>query len=134
VRRRVNPGQYPERLLDLNPQWWREVGGTTIKLENRPMASANLRFECMAPLRAITGESDTTEEPLELMIAGGMLYLWNQLAMSGSAQNVTIWQAESKIADTRFTKARNLYQMPGPRKTMRRPFIQISRWWSGNQV
>lgn len=124
VRRRVNPGGYPEKYLDLNPQWWREMGGTTIKLE-ASVPNTNLRFECMLPLRALSGESDTAEEPLELMIAGGMLYLWNQLAMSGSAQNVVIWQAEAKIADNRFTKARNLYQQPGPRKTMRRPFIEV---------
>lgn len=134
IKRRVNPGQFPQRYIDLNPNWWREVGGTTVKLENRPMGSYALRFECMSPVRAITGETDTTEEPLEILIAGSMEYLWNLLAMSGSSQNTTIWQAESKIASERFKKARNLYQMPGPRKTMRRPFIQISRWWQGNQI
>lgn len=131
IRRRVNPGQYPEQYIDLNPQWWREVGGTTIKLNNIPSGRFALRFECMAPVRAITGESDSTEEPLELMIAGGMLYLWNAIAMTGSSQNVTIWTAEAKIAEAKFTKARNLYQMPGPRKTMRRPFISVQRWWGG---
>lgn len=129
VKRRVNPGQYPERLIDLNPNWWREAGGTIIKFEGRPSANYNFRFECMSPVRAITGESDSTNEPIELMIAGGQLYLWNLLAMTGSSQNTTIWQAMAKIADARFTKARNLYQMPGPRKTMRRPFIQVRGWW-----
>lgn len=133
IKRRVNPGQYPQRYLDLNPNWWREVGGTTIKVEHRPLGQYALRFECMSPVRAITGESDTTDEPLEILIAGSMEYLWNLLAMSGSSQNTTIWQAESKIASERFRKARNLYQMPGPRKTMRRPFIQTNRAWWDNQ-
>lgn len=130
IRRRTNPGQYPERYLDLNPQWWREVGGTTVKLESKSSGTA-LRFECMAPVRMLSGESDATEEPLELMIAGGMLYLWNLQSMTGSSQNTTIWQAESKMAENRFTKARNLYQMPGPRKTMRRPYIFVARWLGG---
>lgn len=131
VRRRLNPGQYPEAYLDLNPQWWREVGGTVIKVNMTPSASYALRFECMAPVRTITGESDSTEEPLELIIAGGMLYLWNALGMTGSSQNVVIWTAEAKIAEAKFAKARNLYQMPGPRKTMRRPFISVQRWLGG---
>lgn len=130
MRRRTNPGQYPEQYIDMNPQWWREVGGTTVKVETKGAGTA-LRFECMAPVRMLTGESDATEEPLELMIAGGMLYLWNLQSMNGSSQNVTIWQAESKMAEARFTKARNLYQMPGPRKTMRRPYIYIARWFGG---
>lgn len=131
IRRRLNPGQYPEAYVDLNPQWWREVGGTIVKLNMQPSDSYALRFECMAPVRAITGENDSTEEPLELMIAGGMLYLWNVMAMTGSSQNVTIWTAEAKIAEAKFTKARNLYQMPGPRKSMRRPFISVQRWLGG---
>lgn len=131
IRRRTNPGQYPERYADMNPQWWREVGGTVVKVENQQNNQFSLRFECMAPVRAITGEADGTEEPLELMIAGGMLYLWNLMAMTGSSQNVTIWTQEAKIADVKFTKARNLYQMPGPRKTMRRPFISVQRWIGG---
>lgn len=129
IKRRINPGQYPQRYIDLNPNWWREAGGTIVKIEQRPIGSFALRFECMSPIRALSGETDTTEEPLEILISGGMEYLWNLLATSGSSQNTTIWQAESKIASARFAKARNLYQMPGPRKTMRRPFIQVSRWW-----
>lgn len=127
VKRRTNPGQYPESYIELSPQYWREVGGTTIKLSIKPSNSFALRFECMAPVRTITGENDPTEEPLELLIAGGMYYLWNLQAMTGSSQNTQIWTAEAKIAELKFTKARNLYQMPGPRKTMRRPFISVGR-------
>lgn len=128
IRRRINPGQYPEKYIDMNPQYWRETGGTIVKIENPQYANFSLRFECMAPVRVITGETDSTEEPVELLIAGGMYYLWNLMAMTGSSQNVTIWTAEAKIAETKFAKARNLYQMPGPRKTTRRPFISVGRW------
>jgi hypothetical protein len=132
VKRRVNPGQFPERYIDLNPNWWREVGGTTIKLEMKPLKNYSLHFECMAIARTLSGESDSSEEPLEILIAGGQLYLWNLLLMTGSAQNVQAWEAEVKKADDRFKKARNLHQMPGPRKTMRRPNIYIARWWSSD--
>jgi hypothetical protein len=134
IKRRVNPGQFPERYVDLNPNWWREAGGTSVNIYARPSANYSLRFECIAPVRPLSGESDTNEEPLEVMISGGMWYLWNLLSMSGSSQNVTIWQAEAKIAEARFNKARNYYQMGTPRHTMRRPFIQISRWWQGSQI
>ena len=132
IKRRVNPGATPERYVDLNPNWWRGAGGTTVNLYIRPVASYQLRFECIAPVRALAAETDTNEEPMEVMISGGMYYLWNVLSMSGSAQNVTIWQAEAKIASERFNKARNYYQMELPRHTMRRPFIQIQHPWYGS--
>jgi hypothetical protein len=131
LKRRTNPGQSPQRYVDLNPNWWREIGGNQIQVYFEQNDQFHLRFECMAPVRALTGESDSTEEPLELMIAGSMMYLWNSAAMTSSSQNVQVWTAEAKAADVRFTKARNLYQIPGPRKTMRRPFIHISRWREG---
>jgi hypothetical protein len=133
VKRRVNPGQYPERYVDLNPNWWREAGGTTVMLYIRPSANYSLRFECISPIRPLAGETDVSDEPLEIMVSGGMWYLWTQLSMSGSAQNVTVWQAMAKVAEARFNKARNYYQMGTPRHTMRRPFIQVSRWWQGSQ-
>ena len=131
IKRRLNPGQYPERYIDMNPNWWREQGGTSIEVKNHQGGNYALRFDCMAPVRTLVGEADATEEPLELLIAGGMYYLWNLMAMTGSSQNVTIWTTEAKIAEIKFTKARNLYQMPGPRKTMRVPFISVGRWLGG---
>lgn len=131
LRRRTNPGQYPEQYVDLNPNWWREIGGNNLEVYFHQNEMFALRFECIAPVRAITGESDNTEDPLEIMISGAMLYLWNTAAMTASSQNVQIWTAEAKAADARYTKARNLYNMPGPRRTMRRPFIHVSRWREG---
>ena len=128
LKRRINPGQYPEAYTDLNPQWWRETGGTQIEVFYHQDDKYAVRFECMAPVRALTGESDATEEPLEVMIAGSMLYLWNLMGMNASSQNTQIWIQEAKIAEARYAKARNLYNMPGPRKTMRRPFIHVNRW------
>lgn len=129
VKRRVNPGQAPERYIDLNPNWWREAGGRNIQIYYDGNRQFSLKFECISPVRPLSGESDNTDEPLEIMISGGMYYLWNVLSMSGSAQNTTIWQAEAKIAEARFNKARNYYQMGTPRKTMRTPFISIRNRW-----
>jgi len=129
LKRRINRGQYPERYIDLNPNWWRETGGRNIQIYYDGNDQYALKFECISPVRPLSGETDNTDEPLEIMIAGGMYYLWNVLSMSGSAQNVTIWQAEAKIAEARFNKARNYYQMGTPRKTMRTPFISIRNRW-----
>lgn len=133
MKRRLNPGQYPERYIDLNPGWWREAGGTTIKLEYRPGGQKTLRFECMAPVREITSELDSTEEPRELLVAGSLFYLWNQNLTTGSTQNVTAWVDEMKSAEARYKRARNLYAMPGPRKTIRRPNIAIIHWGGDSQ-
>ncbi len=125
----MNPGMFPERYIDLNPNWWREAGGKTVQIYYDGQNQYALRFELIAPIRPLVGEADNSEEPLEIMISGGMYYLWNLLSMSGSAQNVTIWQAQSKISEARFHKARNYYQMGTPRKTMRTPFVAVrSRW------
>ena len=128
IKRRVNPNQNPARYVDLSPNWWRPAGGTIAEVMHRPLnANYNLRFECISPCRPVTAELDTTDEPLELIIAGGMVYLWNILMMSGSAQNVTVWGAELKKAEARYAQAKARYNMEQPRKTWRRPFVKIVR-------
>lgn len=129
IRRRINPGQMPERYIDLSPNYWREQGGTLVEIYMNPISTYALRFEFIAPLRPISAESDVSEEPLELLLSGAEAYLWNTQEMISSSTNQAVWEAQVKKTEMRFAKAKGNYNLGGPRRSFRRPYINIARWW-----
>lgn len=125
LMRRTNPGQFPERYVDLSPDRWRESGGTTIETYYLPIDQYSLHFIAIAPPCPMAAETDILSEPDEVVLAGAQWYLWELINKTSSAQNEAAWVVESKNAAARFKEALGKYGMTPPRRTMHRPFIAV---------
>lgn len=126
IWRRTNPGQFPERFIDLAPDRWRGAGGQVAEIRFAPISQYSLRFIGTAPSQSVSTEIDLMDQPEELCLAGAEWYLWELLDKTASAQNLEAWKLEASNAKLRFEQAKADYKMEQPRRTMRRPFISVN--------
>lgn len=125
IHRRVNPDAGPEIWTDLGPSGWQPLGGTKIQLFYRPVSQYRLRFIGSAPLPSFVQETDSNNEPVELILAGAEYYMWNLLSKTANIQGVN-WEKLAAASLKEFEEMKGKYAQDQPRQTVRRPGIGIA--------
>ena len=123
VLKRINPGAYPEIWNDLGSDNYKPIGGKAIMLMYFPANPYSLRFICTAPSPSLVKETDVTDEPPEMLFAGGEHYLWNLLKKTSTIVNVN-WDNLAKEQLQKFENLKNDYALDSPRTIWFRPTIQ----------
>ena len=127
VQRRSNPGGTPERWVDMGPNDWVPLGQTTIEIRHIPNANRSLRFIGTAVLPSLATETDTTTEPVEMILAGAEHYLWYLLTKTSTLQGAN-WDKLSQVAEAQYNMLKRQYQQEQPRSTVHRPMINVGIW------
>lgn len=125
VLQRINPGSFPEIWNDLGSDLYKPLGGKSIMLMFRPIAGINLKLICTAVVPLITREQDVTDEPPEMIYAGGESYLWNLLVKTSTIVN-TNWTDLVKASRIQYESLKSDYALDNPRNIIYRPMIRVS--------
>jgi hypothetical protein len=124
ILQRINPGGYPEIWNDLGSDLYKPLGGKSIMLMFTPIGAYNLKFICSAVVPTMSKELDVTDEPPELIYAGGEGYLWNLLVKTSTIVN-TNWQDLAKQSIAKYEELKSDYSLDTPRNIAYRPVIRV---------
>lgn len=113
IARIANAGSGPEMLAENTADGWERLGGTMIQVNFRPVQNYYMRFIGLGYVPTLSSETDTTNEPEELILAGAEHYIWWLLTKSSTLQ-ATNWSVLAKDALGRFEqqKAKNTMLKP----------------------
>lgn len=114
ILQRTNPGVFPELYNELGPGDWKRLGGTKILLMYLPINQFALKFLCTTQVPTLSGETDISQEPAEMIYWGGEWYLWNLLIKISQIVN-TAWEKLATDAQTQYNKFMAKYKQDLPR-------------------
>lgn len=120
---RVNPGGYPEIWNDLGSRLWKPLGGTKLMLMYMPITQFNLKLVCTTQVPLLAADSDISQEPQELILAGGEAYMWRLLTKTSTIVNVN-WQKLADAAWTDYEKYLGAYAQETPRDIVHVPIVR----------
>ena len=120
---RVNPGGFPEIWNDLGSRLWKPMGGTKLMLMYMPITQFNLKMVCTTQVPLLAADSDISQEPQELILAGGEAYLWRLLTKTSTIVNVN-WQKLGDAAWADYNKYLGDYALETPRDIVHVPIVR----------
>lgn len=123
ILQRINPGGFPEIWNDLGSRLWKPIGGTKIMLMYLPITQFNLKLICTATVPLLSADTDITQEPQELILAGAEAYLWRLLTKTSTIVNVN-WQKLADAAWADYIKYLGDYAQETPRDIVHIPIIR----------
>lgn len=123
ILQRQNPGAFPEIWNDLGSDLWKPLGGTKLMLMFLPISQFNLRLICTTQVPQLAADTDISQEPLEIILAGGEAYLWSMLTKTSTIVNVN-WQKLHDQAWADYTHWLSEYAQETPRDILHRPVIR----------
>lgn len=123
-RRLASVSGGPEIFTDLGANNWRPIGGTRIQLQYSPANGYRLRFIGTAPLLELVNETDTTTEPVEMVLNGAEYFLWHLLSKTSNIQAVN-WEKLAAMAQKDYTMLKDKYAMDQASTYMHRPKISV---------
>lgn len=95
IARIANEGSGPEMLSENTDTGWERLGGTMIQVNFRPVKNYYMRFVGLGYVPTLSNETDVTNEPDELVLAGAEHYIWLLLTKSSTLQ-ATNWSVLAK--------------------------------------
>lgn len=123
ILQRINPGGYPEIWNDLGSDLWKPLGGTKLMLMYMPISSFSLKLICTTQVPLLAVDTDISQEPQELILAGAEAYLWSLLTKTSTIVNVN-WQKLHDQSWADYVKYLAAYAQETPRDIRHRPVIR----------
>lgn len=123
ILQRVNPGGFPEIWNDLGSRLWKPLGGNKLMLMYMPVTQFNLKMICTTQVPLLSADTDVTQEPEELVLAGSESYLWRLLAKTATLVNVN-WQKLADGAWADYVKYLGVYAQETPRDIVHVPIVR----------
>lgn len=124
VQRRINPEGGPEAWIELGPDFWTPIGETSFQINYNGFRGMNLRLIGLAMLTELVQETDVTNEPVEMILAGAEYYQWQLLSKSSTIQGAN-WEQLAATALGNYTAIKESMAMEQPRRFMHSPNIDI---------
>ena len=124
IQKRMNPGGFPEVWNLLDPSWYKPLGGTTIQLAAIPTPGFNLKLIMTTTMPTVATDTDSTQEPTEMIMEGAEAYLWALLTKTSTIVNVN-WKQLHDVSWAQYLKHCSEYAMVVPREFVYVPPIQV---------
>lgn len=123
VLQRINPGAFPEIWNDLGSDLWKPLGGTKLMLMYMPISQFALKLVCTTQVPQLSSDTDISQEPQELILAGAEAYLWSLLTKTSTIVNVN-WQKLHDAAWADYQRYLAAYAQETPRDIRHKPVIR----------